>query len=58
MAQGHDGSNNYTQVEAYADSANLAASTEIRFADVDHNWSGLETNATFIPSGITGVTID
>jgi hypothetical protein len=58
LAQGHDGSNNYTQVELYADSANLSGSTEIRFADVDHNWSGLETNATFSPTGLSGVTID
>jgi len=55
LAQGHDGSNNYTQVELYADRDNLSGSSEIRYADVDHNWSSLETN---INSSISGVSIN
>jgi hypothetical protein len=58
LAQGHDGSNNYTQVELYADRANLSGSTEIRFADVDHNWSGPETPDFQVPRSYLGVTID
>jgi hypothetical protein len=56
MAQGHDGSNNYSEVELYANRGDLSSWSEIRFADVDHNWSALATNSQ--SNNIKGITIE
>jgi len=42
LAQGSDLNNNFSQIELYADRANLNGWDKVRYADVDHNWSELD----------------
>jgi hypothetical protein len=56
LAQGIDGSNNYSEIELYADRSSLFSLGNIRYADVDGNWSDIAASSTLNIKGsiITG----
>jgi hypothetical protein len=57
IAQACDASNNFSQIVAYASRDDLNSWPQIRYADVDHNWSSLSDSAAQ-PKDIEGLIIE